>query len=82
MRWRISYWRGRDPATVFESGGLVEELKKRLAERMLDGEMEHHLDAEVAAQAGNHCNGYSSKTVLTDSGKLEAFNSARSSRTL
>jgi putative transposase len=28
---------GRDPATVFESGGLVDELKKRLAERMLNG---------------------------------------------
>jgi hypothetical protein len=26
---------GHDPATVFESGGLVDELKKRLAERML-----------------------------------------------
>jgi putative transposase len=34
---------GRDPATVFESGGLVDELKKRLAERMLNGELEHHL---------------------------------------
>jgi len=28
---------GRDPTTVFESGGLVDELKKRLAERMLNG---------------------------------------------
>ena len=35
---------GRDPATVFESGGLVDELKKRLAERMLKGEMDHHLE--------------------------------------
>jgi putative transposase len=34
---------GRDPATVFESGGLIDELKKRLAERMLNAEMEHHL---------------------------------------
>ena len=33
---------GRDPATVFESGGLVDELKKRLAERMLNAEMDHH----------------------------------------
>src|ERR1035437_2600160 len=31
---------GRDPATVFESGGLVDELKKRLAERMLNGKLE------------------------------------------
>src|SRR6516225_6898515 len=62
---------GRDPATVFESGGLVDELKKRLAERMLNGEMDHHLDAEAEQDAGNHRNGYSSKTVLTDTGKLE-----------
>jgi hypothetical protein len=26
---------GRDPATVFESGGLVDELKKRLADRSM-----------------------------------------------
>src|ERR1700739_1312071 len=62
---------GRDPATVFESGGLVDELKKRLAERMLNGEMDHHLGAEAEQEAGNHRNGYSSKTVLTDTGKLE-----------
>jgi len=62
---------GRDPATVFESGGLVDELKKRLAERMLNEEMDHHLGAEAEQDAGNHRNGYSSKTVLTDTGKLE-----------
>ena len=28
---------GRHPATVTESGGLVDELKKRLAERILNG---------------------------------------------
>jgi len=31
---------GRDPATVFSSGGLVDELKKRLAERMLNAELD------------------------------------------
>jgi putative transposase len=62
---------GREPATVFESGGLVDELKKRLAERMLNGEMEHHLGTPAEEEAGNRRNGYSSKTVLTDTGKLE-----------
>ena len=62
---------GRDPATVFESGGLVDELKKRLAERMLNGEMEHHLGTPAEEEAGNRRNGYSSKTVLSDTGKLE-----------
>jgi putative transposase len=62
---------GRDPATVFEAGGLVDELKKRLAERMLNGEIEHHLTSAVEEAAGNHRNGYGSKTVLTDTGTLE-----------
>jgi len=62
---------GCDPATVFESGGLVDELKKRLAERMLNGEMEHHLGTPAEEEAGNRRNGYSSKTVLSDTGKLE-----------
>src|SRR6201981_1785260 len=62
---------GREPSTVFETGGLVDELKKRLAERMLNAEMDHHLGTEAEEEAGNHRNGYSGKTVLTDSGKLE-----------
>jgi putative transposase len=62
---------GRDPATVFASGGLLDELKKRLAERMLNAEMEQHLGSAAEAEAGNHRNGYGSKTVITDTGKLE-----------
>jgi len=63
--------KGRDPGTVFESGGLVDALKKRLAERMLNAEMDQHLGAETEHEAGNHRNGYGSKNVLTESGKLE-----------
>jgi putative transposase len=62
---------GRDPATVFASGGLLDELKKRLAERMLNAEMAQHLGSVVEAESGNHRNGYGSKTVITDTGKLE-----------
>jgi putative transposase len=62
---------GRDPSTVFESGGLIDELKKRLAERMLNAEMDHHLDSGTEQDSGNHRNGYGSKTVITDTGKLE-----------
>jgi putative transposase len=61
---------GRDPTTIFESGGVLDALKKRLAERMLNAEMEHHL-GEEEREAGNHRNGYSTKTVLTDTGKIE-----------
>ena len=64
---------GRDPSTVFESGGLIDELKKRLAERMLNAEMDHHLDSGAEQEAGNHRNGYGSKTVITDTGKLELW---------
>ncbi len=39
---------GRDPATVFERGGLIDELKKRLAERMLNAELDHHLQVAPA----------------------------------
>src|SRR4029077_3172431 len=61
---------GRGPATVFETGGLVDELKKRLAERMLNAEMDHHLGTEAEEEAGNHRNGYSGNSVRTDTGKL------------
>src|SRR5690349_24437354 len=62
---------GRDPKTLFESEGLLDELKKALAERVLNAEMDHHLGQDPEQAAGNHRNGSSSKTVLTDSGKLE-----------
>jgi putative transposase len=61
---------GRDPKTVFESEGLLDELKKALAERMLNAEMDHHLGQESEQGLGNHRNGTNPKTVLTDTGKL------------
>jgi putative transposase len=61
---------GRDPKTVFESEGLLDELKKALAERILNAKMDHHLGQEPEQAAGNHRNGTSPKTVLTDTGKL------------
>lgn len=61
---------GRDPREVFSSGGLIDDLKKALAERILDAEMDVHLDAELERAAGNHRNGRSRKTVLTENGSL------------
>ena len=61
---------GQNTGTVFATGGLVDELKKRLAERMLNAEMDHHLGT-AAEEAGNHRNGYGAKTILTDTSKLE-----------
>ena len=62
---------GRDPKTVLDSGGLIGDLKKALAERMLNAEMDVHLGSEAEADAGNHRNGTSAKTVLTPEGPME-----------
>jgi len=65
-----------DPKEVFACEGLMAELKKALAERMLNAEMDHHLDQEGRAEAdqggrANHRNGYSKKSVLTDNGQID-----------
>ena len=60
---------GSDAKTAFESNGLLDQLKKALAERALNAEMDHHLSGE--GTAGNSRNGYGRKTVLTDNGSLE-----------
>ena len=53
-------------AHLLGNDGLIGELKKRLAERMLEGEMQAHLDDPDQQEAGNHRNGRSSKTVTMD----------------
>ena len=66
---------GRDPSEVFAQDGLLDELKKALAERILNAELDQHLAAERSGAAGdgpgNHRNGTSRKTVLTGTGKLD-----------
>ena len=62
---------GSHPETVFESEGLLDELKKALAVRSLDAEMDVNLRSEVEKAGKNHRNGHSKKTVLTDSSSLE-----------
>jgi len=62
---------GRDPKSVLDSGGLIADLKKALAERMLNAEMDVHLAREAQAGEANHRNGSSAKTVLTPDGALE-----------
>src|SRR4051794_2039841 len=62
--------KGQDPKKLFEQDGLLNELKKALAERALNAELDNHLGQEAEQAAGNHRNGSSSKTVLTDTGEL------------
>ncbi len=57
---------GTDAAAALQQGGLLDELKKALAERALNAEMDHHLAGEGGT--GNSRNGYGRKTVLTDTG--------------
>jgi putative transposase len=59
---------GADPKTAFDANGLLDELKKALAERALNAEMDHHLST---GEPGNSRNGYGKKTVTTDAGRIE-----------
>lgn len=60
---------GTDAKAAFDSNGLLDQLKKALAERALNAEMDHHLSGD--GLSGNSRNGYGKKTVLTDDGSLE-----------
>jgi putative transposase len=62
--------KGQDPKTVLSSSGLFGELKKALAERMLNAELDHHLSQPEEEASGNHRNGTSSKTVLSSDEEL------------
>src|SRR6202161_2627240 len=59
---------GADVARIFDPNGLLDGLKKALAERVLNAEMDHHLAGE---EVGNRRNGYGRKTVITDTGTIE-----------
>src|SRR5277367_4137096 len=61
---------GRDPKDVFNKDGLVDELKRALSERILNTELDEHLDADIVAGKSNHRNGYSKKSVLTGTSKM------------
>lgn len=61
---------GRDATELFAKDGLIDELKKALAERMLAAELDDHLEGEGAAGGLNRRNGSSKKTVLTGTSKV------------
>lgn len=59
---------GADPKSAFDANGLLDDLRKALAERALNAEMDHHLASE---EGSNSRNGYGRKTVMTDTGRIE-----------
>lgn len=60
---------GSDPQSIFDPNGLLDHLKKAFAERVLNAELDHHLDD--AEKADNSRNGYGRKTVTTDTAEIE-----------
>jgi transposase-like protein len=61
---------GRDPRAVLSRDGLFDELKKALAERVLNADLHNHLTATTDGSK-NRRNGYSKKTVLTEKAKID-----------
>ena len=65
---------GRDPGEVFARGGLLDDLKKALSERILNAELDAHLGAEHGEaeepRRPNRRNGTSPKTVLTGTSQV------------
>ena len=61
---------GRDPDEVFAKDGLLDDLKKALSERILNAELDEHLDEERDAGKANRRNGSSRKSVLTGTSKM------------
>lgn len=62
---------GRDPKGLFEKDGLFDDLKKALAERVLNAELDDHLDQEAGEGRPNRRNGSTKKTVLTETSRLD-----------
>ena len=48
---------GRDPKEVFNKDGLFDELKKALAERVLNAELDDHLESEAPRGGGTIATG-------------------------
>ena len=45
---------GRDPRELFAKNGLVDELKKAISERILNTELDEHLDSKTERSSGNY----------------------------
>jgi putative transposase len=62
---------GSDARSALADGGLLDGLKKALAERALNAELDHHLENGEPDGRTNGRNGYGSKSGLTGTGRLD-----------
>lgn len=65
---------GRSREAILGENGLLADLKKRVVEKALAGELTHHLGyppGEKPEGKENHRNGYSRKTVLGEEGAMD-----------
>ncbi|WP_369845392.1 IS256 family transposase [Francisella philomiragia] len=64
---------GVDVNQMFDKDGLLKQLTKRLLEKALDTEMNSHLgySKHQRSNASNSRNGYSNKSLSTDTGNIE-----------
>ena len=72
---------GHSPEVILGDSGVLAQMTKALVERVLGAELAHHLktgrgpvgglEGEAAAVPANCRNGYSAKTVLSDSGAMQ-----------
>ena len=61
------------PEDILGESGLMKQIKKRLVERALAGELNGHLKSEASTEvsAQNSRNGSSKKTIQSEDGELE-----------
>lgn len=65
----------KDPQALFGTGGVLQQVKGALMERMLEAELTEHLGHEPneakGRNSGNSRNGHTTKTVQTESGPVD-----------
>lgn len=61
----------QSPEEILGESGLLKQLTKRLVERALAGELNHHLKDTDDNNSRNSRNGHSSKTIQSEHGELE-----------
>ena len=63
------------PQALFDKGGLLDILKKRLIEKALEAEMDEHLGypkhTPIVPNSGNSRNGHGNKTIIVDNDQLD-----------